>query len=112
EPLTLAPKVVAPNGPLTTTRLFNASLALFDDKGLARPYLAEALPQLNTDTWRVLPDGRMETTYRLRDNLTWHDGASLTAEDFAFAFRVYKDPGLGLFISTPQDTIDMVLAPD
>src|SRR4051812_46693269 len=76
EPLTLAPKIVAPNGPLTTARLFNASLALFDDKGLARPYLAEALPQLNTDTWRVLPDGRMETTYRLHENLTWHDGTS------------------------------------
>ncbi len=112
EPAVLAPKVLGSNGPLTTTRLFNAALALFDDRGLPRPYLAEALPQLDTDTWRVFPDGRMETTYRLRSGLTWHDGAPLTADDFAFALRVYKPPELGVFIRTPQGTIDGVLAPD
>jgi peptide/nickel transport system substrate-binding protein len=54
----------------------------------------------------------METTYTLRENLTWQDGAPLTAEDFAFAFRVYTDPGLGVFVSTPQDAMEAVLAPD
>ncbi|MPZ14219.1 MAG: hypothetical protein GEU73_07300 [Chloroflexi bacterium] len=112
EPANLAPKVLQSNGPLNTTRPFNATLSLIDDKGLARPYLAEALPQLNTDAWRVFPDGRMETTYVLRDHLTWHDGAPLTAADFAFASRVYKDSGLGMFISIPQDAIDAVLTPD
>src|SRR5947199_10653182 len=71
EPAVLAPKALGSNGPLTTTRLFNAALAEFDHKGLPRPYLAEALPQLNTDTWQITPDGRMETTYRLRSGLTW-----------------------------------------
>jgi len=112
EPTNLAPKVLGTNGPLRNSRPFNAALSVIDDKGLARPYLAEALPQLNTDSWRVFPDGRMETTYPLRDNLTWQDGTPLTADDFAFAFRVYKDRGLGVFIATPQDTIDAVLAPD
>ena len=64
---------------LSTPRLFNANLALLDDRGTPHPYLAEALPQLNTDTWRVLPDGRMETTYRLRANLTWQDGTPFSA---------------------------------
>ena len=50
---------------------------LLEDK--QRKADAESLPQLNTDTWRVGSDGRMETTYRLRPNLTWHDGAPLTA---------------------------------
>src|SRR5438094_10553337 len=77
EPAILAPKALGSNGPLTTTRLFNAALVQFDNKGVPRPYLAEALPQLNTDTWRVFPDGRMETTYRLRSGLTWHDGGPL-----------------------------------
>ena len=112
EPATLAPKILGSNGPLTTTRLFNAALTVIDDQGLPRPYLAEALPQLNTETWRVFPDGRMETIYRLRAGLTWQDGAPLTADDFAFAFRVYKDPSLGAFISTPQDVMEAVLAPD
>ncbi len=100
------------NGPLTTTRLFNAALVQFDDKGNPRPYLAETLPQLNTDSWRVFPDGRMETTYQLRSGLTWHDGAPLVAEDFAFAVRVYKHPDLGIFTRTPQGAIESVQAPD
>lgn len=112
EPAYMATKVLQSNGPGNTTRLFNAALSLVDDKGIARPYLAEALPQLNTDAWRVLPDGRMETTYRLRDGLTWQDGAPLTADDFVIAFKVYKDPGLAVFIATPQDVIDSVRAPD
>ncbi len=112
EPSNLAPKVLGTNGPLRNSRFFNAALSLIDDKGLARPYLAEALPQLNTDSWRVFPDGRMETTYHLRDNLTWQDGAPLTADDFVFAFTVYKDKALGVFIASPQDTMDAVLAPD
>ena len=93
-------------------RLFNAALSLIDGQGTPRPYLAEALPQLNSDSWRVFPDGRMETTYRLRENLTWQDGTPLTAENFVFAYRVYKDPALAIFIANPQDEIDAVTAPD
>src|SRR5438874_2204178 len=36
----------------TVGRLFNAGLALRDNEGKFRPYLAEALPQLNSDTWK------------------------------------------------------------
>ncbi len=50
-----APKVLQSNGTLNTARLFNAALSLVDDQGLPQPYLAERLPQLNTDTWRVFP---------------------------------------------------------
>jgi len=53
----------------------------------------------------------METTYQLRDGLTWQDGTPLTAQDFAFAFRVYSEPALG-FIGRPEDLMEAVLAPD
>ena len=92
-------------------RLFNAQLALLDAQVVARPYLAESLPQLNTDTWKVFPDGRMETTYKLRPNLTWQDGKPLTTDDFVFAHRVYTAPGLRFSVA-PQDLIDAVTAPD
>jgi peptide/nickel transport system substrate-binding protein len=111
DPPTLAPKVAA-SSTANTTRIFNAALTLIDAQGAPRPYLAEAVPQLDTDAWRVFPDGRMETTYRLREGLTWHDGAPLVAEDFAFALRVYKDASLGAFLRTPQNDIDGLLAPD
>jgi peptide/nickel transport system substrate-binding protein len=70
-----------------TLVLFGARLGHTDD--LDNPYavLAEAVPLLNTETWRVLDDGRMETTYRLRANLTWHDGTPLSAEDYVFTHR-------------------------
>jgi len=107
----LAPKIPGSSGPNVTKRLFNAFLSLIDSSGTPRPYLAQALPRLNTETWRVFPDGRMETTYRLRDGLTWQDGAPLTAEDFAFAFRVYREPGLG-FMGHPESLMEAVLTPD
>jgi peptide/nickel transport system substrate-binding protein len=73
-------------------RMFNAEMALLNDAGQPTPYLAERLPQLNTDSWRVFPDGRMETTYRLRPNLIWHDGTPLSAQDWVFAWQVYGSP--------------------
>ncbi len=89
----------------------NASLALIDSQMQARPELAEQLPQLNTDTWKLLPDGRMETTYKLRPSLTWHDGQPLTAADFVFAWRVYRAPGLP-FSGRPQNQMEAVEAAD
>lgn len=108
----LAPKITGSNSPVGSKRLFNADLALVDSAGSRRPYLAEELPQLHTDTWRVFPDGRMETTYRLRPGLTWHDGRPLSAEDFVFAWRAYTAPGLGMFASGPEDQMESVLAHD
>jgi peptide/nickel transport system substrate-binding protein len=96
----------------TTTRLFNASFDLIDDRGVAQPYLAEALPQLNTDSWKVFPDGKMETTYRLKPNLVWHDGTPLTADDWVFAHKVYTTPEFGLVNSPPFGLMEEVTAPD
>ena len=98
EPVSLADKAVTPTGTgvAFVTRVFNAELDQVDNEDRAVPYLAEALPQLNTDTWKVSADGKMETTYQLKPNLTWHDGQPLTADDFAFALKVYKTPELGV----------------
>lgn len=67
--------------------MFNAFLDLYTGEDQPRPYLAEALPALNTDSWVVFPEGKMETRYHLRPNLVWHDGAPLTAHDFVFTFE-------------------------
>src|SRR5437870_1950467 len=64
--------------------LFTATLGGWDRFDEPYPVLAQAVPQLNTETWRVFPDGHMETVYKLRPGLTWHDGHPLTADDFAF----------------------------
>jgi len=92
--------------------VLNASLDEVDEGGTPHPLLAEALPQVNTDSWRVFPDGRMETTYRLKPNLVWHDGTPLAAEDFAFAWRVYATPALGTSGSAPVAQMEDATAPD
>ncbi|MEA2639970.1 MAG: peptide/nickel transport system substrate-binding protein [Chloroflexota bacterium] len=110
----LAGKSLRSLGLTTTTmlRLFNAGLADLDAHGTPYPYLAEALPQLNTDSWQVLPDGRMVTTYRLKPNLTWHDGQPLTADDFVFAYEVYSNKDFGLSNLAPLDQMEGIDAPD
>lgn len=67
--------------------LFTATLTGTDSQEVPYPVLAAALPELGTDSWRVSPDGRMETVYRLKPGLTWHDGAALSAEDFVFGHQ-------------------------
>jgi len=114
EPASLGATILIPTG-ITTSfqrRIFNAGLVLRAADGSHPPYLAESAPQLNTDTWRVFPDGRMETTYRLKPNLTWHDGSPLTAEDFIFAWQVYATPEYGTSGQAPYAQIAEVVAPD
>jgi len=115
EPDTIADKEVFSVTGLSfsaTPRLFNAGLAILDGQESPQPYLVEAHPQLNTDTWRVFPDGRMETVYRLRPNLRWHDGNALSAQDFAFAWRIYSNPEFGQAGSPPISQIEDVVAVD
>ncbi len=92
--------------------LFNATLDYRDEREVPKPMLAEALPQLNTDTWRLFPDGRMETRYTLKPNLTWHDGTPHSAEDFVFAWHVYASPQFGLATTPPIGLMEEVTAPD
>jgi len=92
--------------------MFNAALFLVDGSGATQPYLTSSVPRLGTDDWRVSPDGQMEVTYRLRPGLTWHDGEPLTAEDAAFAYRVYASPIAGMFPPTPQNLMTDVTARD
>ena len=115
EPLTVAAKVIASGigtSQATSQRLFNATLGILDAEGVPRPYLAEVLPELGTDTWQVFPDGRMQTTHRLRSGATWHDGTPHTAQDFVFAWQVYTAPQIGIASSAPQNLIAEVAAPD
>lgn len=110
ELTSMSPKIAqAASGQMQA--LFNAGLAVRDNASQTQTQMAQTLPQLNTESWTVSPDGRMETTYALRPNLSWHDRRPVTAEDFVFAWRVYAEPGLG-FYAKPQDQMAEVLALD
>jgi peptide/nickel transport system substrate-binding protein len=94
--------------------VFSANLGGWDQQGNSYGLLAARPPQPNTESWRLLPDGRMETVYPLRPGLTWHDGTPLVAEDFAFAARVQKARVQWGHIQNSAELlqIEEVLAPD
>lgn len=80
-------------GPSGVREAVQHHLAEYDDVGQVRPQLAIDLPSTATGTWLVRPDGTMQTNYRLRPNVTWHDGTPLTTADFVFALTVRSDRG-------------------
>jgi peptide/nickel transport system substrate-binding protein len=55
----------------------------YDEDIVPRPYLAES--------WDLSEDGT-ELTFRLRQDVFWHDGEQTDAHDVAFTYRVVTDP--------------------
>ena len=96
----------------TTRRLFNANLAIYDDRGAAIRTLPASCRASIQKAGAWSRDGGMETTYRLKDDLTWHDGIPLTADDFVFAWQVYAMPELGVASAPPVNQIDEIVATD
>ncbi len=112
EPETLAPKFVGGVGTAEYQNLFSSSLAYLDLAGVSHPVLAAEIPTQANGGWVVNADGTMVTTYRLRPNLKWHDGAALTAHDFVFAFEVYTDKELPVLKKSPETLMERVEASD
>jgi peptide/nickel transport system substrate-binding protein len=59
------------------------TLIRYDENVTPQPYLAES--------WEVAPDGR-SITFRLRQDVYWHDGERTDAHDVAFTWDVVTDP--------------------
>ncbi len=71
--------------------MLNQYLANINPDGSAVPRLLAEFPSVEKGTWVVLPDGRMEVTYKLRPGVTWHDGTPFTADDMVFSWEVGRD---------------------
>lgn len=83
-------------GGTETRYLLNSPLTIYDDQNNLHPRLAQRVPTLENGDWSVTPDGRMETTWKLRPDVRWHDGSPFTAEDLVFSFRVARDPAFAI----------------
>ena len=68
-----------------------------DDKGVAK-------------SWEVSPDG-LTWTFKINEDITWHDGEPLTAEDVAFTFNYIIDNDMPL-LSTATTYIDKAVVVD
>jgi peptide/nickel transport system substrate-binding protein len=92
--------------------LISPGLSTVDTDGERIPLLAASLPRLQDGSWAVSPDGRMTTTWKLRQGLAWHDGTPFTSEDLVFAATVGRDPELAEFGNRAFVAVDRVEAPD
>ena len=91
EPLTLGPFQVggtSHQGPVY--QILHDFLVVHGDQGQALAHLAEERPSREKGSWTVAPDGTMETTWRLKRGVKWHDGTELTARDVIFGWRIAK----------------------
>jgi peptide/nickel transport system substrate-binding protein len=92
--------------------LVHAGLGVLDDTGERRPQLAEALPSVERGTWRVSPDGSMETSWTIRAGVLWHDGMPFTSDDLTFTAAILTDKAMSVFRERAYDLIESVEAPD
>jgi peptide/nickel transport system substrate-binding protein len=67
-----------PGGAVLLSLLFD-TLTWKDERGII-PWLATS--------WQISPDGR-EYTFTLANDVRWHDGRTLSADDVAFSFHYY-----------------------
>jgi peptide/nickel transport system substrate-binding protein len=87
-------------------------LSNVDEKGTNFPELAEALPSTANGTWVINPDGTMETTWKLRPNIKWHDGQPVTADDVVFGYQASTAPGVVSLAASYLRNIKEVVALD
>ena len=71
------------------SRLFYEPLAGWDPEGNLKPLLAASVPNRQDGT--LAADGK-SVTWKLKQNVTWHDGKPFTADDVVFNWEYAKDP--------------------
>ncbi|HZT07955.1 MAG TPA: peptide ABC transporter substrate-binding protein [Chloroflexota bacterium] len=96
------------SSPLEVFYAFHASLTAYDPAGAVMPVLAQKVPSLQDGDWRVLPEGGMEVTWKLKPGLVWHDGTPLTADDFILGYQLNTDPELASSIPGALDSVSSV----
>jgi len=94
------------------TEIVHNWLTFTDANSEPQPSLALELPALDKGTWRVNADGTMETTWKLRPNIKWHDGVAFTADDIVFGWEVLRDPAIPSARSAQARLITAIETPD
>jgi len=98
-------------GGAALTEIHSNGLVVNDAKGGIEPRLAAKFPSLEDGTIVLLPDGRMQTTWKLRPNIKWQDGSPFTAQDLSFGLDVRRDVA-GPEASLASRQIERIDAPD
>jgi len=92
--ISMTPSATTSGGAFQVQSIPAAKLQAVDDKGRTFGDLAEALPSTTDGTWTIGDDGSMETIWKLRRNVKWHDGTPMTADDLVFGYQAVTSPGV------------------
>jgi peptide/nickel transport system substrate-binding protein len=76
------------------------------------PLLAERVPTLENGDVVLRKDGGMDVTWKLRPNITWHDGKPLTSADVKFTVDAINSPSYNPESTDGFDRIASVDTPD
>lgn len=90
----------------------NAYLTTRDPENEVRPWLATELPSLDNGLLKVLDDGGMEVTWKLRPGVVWHDGVEVTSDDVLFGWEAARDPITQIAPRGISRVVESVSTPD
>lgn len=102
----------AVSGADALNKLVQSGLTALEDNGVRVPQLAEAVPSTSNGLWRVLPDGRMEMTWKIRPGAKWHDLQPVRSADYALSAKVRGDKEVAVSRSPAFALVDSVETPD
>ncbi|MDP9364454.1 MAG: peptide ABC transporter substrate-binding protein, partial [Chloroflexota bacterium] len=88
--------------------MFDSLLKLLPD-GTYAPNLATEVP--TAENGGISPDG-LTWTYKLRNDVTWHDGQPFTARDVQFTWETVMNPAAAVRSRTGHDNVSAVETPD
>ncbi|MBM2811897.1 MAG: hypothetical protein HW416_2656 [Chloroflexi bacterium] len=99
---------ITPQGAEAVETLLSAGLQIPDPQGVIHPILAEDVPTTDNGGWVLLPDGRMQITWKIRPNAEWHDGTPFTANDLKFTYTLTQDRELTAWRTGQAQTYDPI----
>jgi peptide/nickel transport system substrate-binding protein len=94
---------------ISGTKLALRGLLFTDENGAPAPELATDVPTL--DNGGISADGKT-ITYKLRPNVTWHDGQPVTAADVQYTWQAIMAPDHNVATRYGYDRITAVDTPD
>lgn len=87
-------------------------LVVVGEDGTYQPQLATEIISVDKGSWRVNADGTMDTAWKVRSNVRWHDGTPFTSADLLFTFTVKKDRDISWSSLGRPDLMESATGPD
>ena len=78
----------------SATHFVYRALYVINDQGEFVPVLLEETPSVKNGMIKLLPDGKVEITYKFKEGLVWADGVEITVDDYIFTHELIMDPNL------------------